>query len=66
MSEIDGVGKIEYVLMDVIERRTGMCCTQWKDDKFVDIMPDYVRPIKAVGNEQRLLELPTKVAVMRS
>ena len=39
MSDIDGVRKIGYVLMDALGRRTGMCCIQWKDDEFVDIMP---------------------------
>ena len=39
MSDIDGVRKIEYVLMDSIGRRTSMCCTQWEDDEFVDVMP---------------------------
>ena len=66
MSDIDGERKVEYVLMDAIGRRTGMCCIQWKDDEFVDIMPRMSDPIKAVGNEKRLLKLPTKVAVTRS
>ena len=66
MSDIDAVRKIEYVLMDAIGRRTGMCCIQWKDDEFVDIMPRMSDIIRAVGNEKRLLKLPTKVAVMRS
>ena len=39
MSDIDGVGKIEYVLMDAIGRRAGVCCIQWKADECVDIMP---------------------------
>ena len=43
-----------------------MSCIQWKDDEFVDIMPRMSDPIKAVGNEKRLLKLPTKVAVTRS
>ena len=60
MSDIDGVRKIEYVLMDAIGRRTGMCCTQWKDDKFVDKMPRMSDTIRAAGNEKRLLKLPTK------
>ena len=66
MSDIDGERKIEYVLMDAIGRRTGMCCIQWKDDEFVDIMPRMSDSIKALGNEKRLLKLPTKVAVTRS
>ena len=32
MSDVDGVRKIEYVPMDAIGRRTGLCCMQWKDD----------------------------------
>ena len=43
MSDIDGVQKIEFVLMDAIGRRTGMCCIQWKDDE--DIMPKMSDPI---------------------
>ena len=43
-----------------------MCCIQWKDDEFVDIMPRMSDIIRAVGNEKRLLKLPTEVAVMRS
>ena len=66
MSDIDGVRKIEYVLMDAIGRRTGVCHKQWKDDEFVDIMPRMSDPIRAAGNEQRLLKVPTKVAVTRS
>ena len=66
MSDIDGQRKIEYVLMDAIGRRTGMCCMQWKDDEFVDIMPRMSDPIKAIGNEKRLLKLPTRVSVTRS
>ena len=66
MSDIDGVRKIEDVLMDATGRRTGMCCIQWKDDELVDMMPRMSDPIKAVGNEKRLLKLPTKVAVTRS
>ena len=66
MSDNDGVRKIEYVLMDAVGRRTGMCCMQWKDDEFVDTMPRMSDPIRAVGNEKRLLKLPTKVAVTRS
>ena len=65
MTDIDGERKIEYVLMDAIERRTGMCCIQWKDDEFVDIMR-MSDPIMAVSNEKRLLKLPIKVAVTRS
>ena len=53
MSDIDGVRKIEYVPMDAIGRRTGMCCIQWKDDEFVDIMPRMSDPIRAVSNEKR-------------
>ena len=45
--------------------QTGMCCIQWQDDEFVDMMPRMSDPIKAVGNEKRLLKLPTKVAVLR-
>ena len=60
MSDIDGVRKIEYVLMDAIGRRTGVCHKQWKDDEFVDIMPRMSDPIRAAGNEQRLLKVPTK------
>ena len=66
MSDIDGVRKIEYVLMDAVGRRTSMCCIQWKDDEFVDVMPRMSDPIRAVGNEKRLPTLPTKAAVMRS
>ena len=66
MSDIDGVRKIEYVPMDTVGIRTGMCCVQWEDDEFVDIMPRMSDPIRAVGNEQRLFKLPTKVAVTRS
>ena len=42
-----------------------MCCIQWKDDEFVDMMPRMSDPIRAVGNKKRLLKLPTKVAVFR-
>ena len=66
MSDIDGERKIEYVLMDATGRRTGMCCIQWKDDEFVYIMPRKSDPIWTVGNEKRLLKLPTKVDVTRS
>ena len=66
MSDNDGVRKIEYVLMDAVGRRTGMCCMQWKDDEFVDTLPRMSDLIRAVGNEKRLLKLPTKVAVTRS
>ena len=66
MSDIDGVRKIEYVPMDAIGRRTSMCCIQWKDGEFVDILPKMSDPIKAVSNEKRLPKLPTKVAVTRS
>ena len=66
MSDIDGVRKVEHVPMDAIGRRTGRCFIQWKDDEFVDIMPRMSDPIRAVGNEKRLLKLPTKVAVTRS
>ena len=38
MSDVDGVRKIENVPMDAIGKRAGMCCIQWKDDEFVDIM----------------------------
>ena len=60
MSDIDGVRKIEYVLMDAIGRRTGMCCIQWKDDEFVDIMPRMSDPIKAVGNGKEIAEAADK------
>ena len=66
MSDTDGERKIAYVLMDAIGRRVGMCCIQWTDDEFVDIMPRMSDPIRAVGNGKRLLKLPTKVAVTRS
>ena len=66
MSDIDGVRRIEYVLMDAVVRRTGMCCIPWKDDEFVDTMPRMSDPIKVAGYEKRLLQLPTKVAVTRS
>ena len=39
---------------------------QWNDDEFVDIMPKMSDPIRAVGNEKRLLKLPTEVTVTRS
>ena len=66
MSDIDGVRKIEYAPMDAVGRRTGMCCMQWTDDEFVDILPRMSDPTRAAGNEKRLLKLPTKVAVTRS
>ena len=66
MSDIGGRRKIEHVLMDIIERRTGMCSRQWKDDEFVDMMQRMSDPTKVEGNEKRLLKLPTKVAVTRS
>ena len=66
MSDIDGMRKIEYVPMDAIGRRAGMCCIQGRDDGFVDTMPKMSDPIKVVGNEKRWLKLPTKVAVTRS
>ena len=66
MSDIDGVRKIEYVPMDAVGKRAGMCCKQWKNDEFVDIMPRMSDPIRAVGNEKKWLKLPTIVAVTRS
>ena len=57
MSDIDGKRQIEHVLMDAIGRRTGMWCIQWEDAEFVDTMPRMSDPIRAVGNDKRLLKL---------
>ena len=57
MSDIDGKRRIEHVLMGATGRRTGMWCIQWEDAEFVDTMPRMSDPIRAVGNEKRLLKL---------
>ena len=41
-------------------RRAGVCCIQWKDDEFVDIMPRMSDPIRAASNEKKMAEAADK------
>ena len=66
MSDIDGVRKIEYVLMDAIGDVQRCVLHTVESRRVRGHNAEDVRPIRAAGNEQRLLKLPTKVAVTRS